>query len=99
MISKQTIPDDISAVQKRLRIETSIQLEAEKLERQVPRLSRLEATYRNAVQVEDGDENARAILQNRVKSLAEESVDKRAQAVVDLTKVPCRPAASNTRTR
>jgi hypothetical protein len=84
---KQTIPDDIAAVQKRLRIETAIQLEAEKLERQVPRLSRLEATYHDTVQVEDGDEHADAILENRVKSLAEESVDKRAQAVIDLMKV------------
>jgi hypothetical protein len=62
-----------------LRIETSVRFDVRAASL---RLSRLEAMYHYAVQVEENwEENARASLQNKVNALAEESVDKSAQAV------------------
>ncbi len=81
------ITANLAAVSNRLRVEMAIQRSAEELERQVPALARLQAARQTALGVEKADEQAEAALGDKVKSLAEESVVKRAEAVVYMSKV------------
>jgi hypothetical protein len=79
--------DNLVAVERRLRIETAIQKEAEKLEAQVPVSSKLAAKYQNLAHIAMADKQAETVFQRKVNSLAQQSVDDRAVAVADMTKV------------
>ena len=71
----------------RFHIETEIQQQAQQLEDEEAILNNKQHSYDETAQIVDADEQGEASLRGDVQSLAAKSVDKRADAVIDMSKV------------